>query len=1726
MSKKNLFILLVVLLMGLPSVVCAREDTPTIEKGQLLPVPQIVRSNIATKLAKGPTSTVFEEDFETGGTSWSTSGSWAVGSPTSGPYNGHNSTDCAATNLSGDYPNYADDWLISPSISLPALTHPSSRLTLNFWEWFEIESGYDHGKVKVSTDGGTTWTELDDRSGSSDWRETLIDLSSYAGQTIKLGFYFTSDYSVRYAGWYVDDVEILLEEPQPLRATLVSLNHQNFPFIYMNVAVDTFGVGFPDLTQSNFKVYENSMLSTDYFEVVPPDTGGGVRLTDIIFLMDNSGSMSEEQSAVRNNVFDFVNNLAASGIDFALGLCRFGASENSGYPIVEDNGILTSNVEYFKNDVWNRNVIDGGFEPGWDALYESATAFSFRPGAQKIFILITDETPTGNDNVGNYSQNEAISILQTNSITTFALIELSDAHAISDYGSIAEQTNGKYFDIYSPFDEILDYISSQVANTYLVKYKSPNPIFDGILRNVEVIVSYGANADTCRGSYVPGSTPIIQRTQATIDLHNRAWAAGTEFTIEAEIIDNVAPYVQSATLYYRTTGTTSYSSTIMSLYSGNTYQGTIPGSSVQTPGVDYYITATDGQSTASDPSVDPTNNPYQIAILPNVAPEITHTPITASTSGMTIEIVAQIVDNTNSLATAELYYRKTGQLIYQEMDMNNTGGNNYAARIPSNYVTAEGVDYYIFAEDDFGVGSYHGTRDEPHRIYVGFEADIFASWQGACVGDAIIYINRGFGFEEVGRTGIGGVPVHVSGLSIGAKLRADKKIHTRSAVKDGHEAVDNTMFELWVDSDVMNYDGSYRSFEITSESDSYTLKMEHPIYKYNLIVSIEWDEVTDDYFTKLEEGFESASKYLYNVSDGQVMLNKIAIYDGKNHWDNCDIQIKPVQWPRAKVDGIEDGGFLFFPGGKIYLGRQWDGAWPDEDTYFRTIIHEFGHYGFALYDEYLNGLGQEDQWKRYREKHPDECPSNYGLMDYQYTATEASSHNDYLESYPWISFKWTVTEQLDERKMPCWDWIKQKLEGYYSNVNITLPPYGYYPDGYIYDRLGPDDNRIKDETEVLDLRSVAPKLIASNYQIDAFNSPIRITYNNRPVPATHVYVADENERMFLGKTTVDGYVDWPGAYTGAKIVLYKITDGRMVKKAVDITDIKGEYVIELDQSIQAKLAKSLQGDDPGIVLDANVSYSGNVISLNLLLLSDVSLSQNPQVTIHYGETSETISFSQVGSTNQYVGSVDIDGAATGFDGTGYLDISIVDMYSNQSSFTSYFKLFPLLTTELNRIFLRGFNMNVEEENISRRQLGISFATLSVPYTSTSQILYPVTEMFTVKFENDHSFTEDAGMNISYLSSEVEGLDERSLGIYRWNSSAKEWDLLTDSQVDVEDNVVSALVNSTGIYTIFATAQSSDNTPPGKINDLGAATGQGHAEISLTWTAPGDDGYSGQATNYIIRFNQLPIDLTNWDTSQDISNEPIPLEAGSSENMTITMPASNYLYYFAIRTEDENGNLSNLSNVAIAVSGTQAYTFSLLVPSFNDTTETLTPNFQWEKLWEDTSVVYTLWYGEDNLFESKSEVNGISENEFQLENALKGGTTYYWRVFAVTNSGDTVWCNQSYFRFTTELATPSTGNRLSNENVYIYPNPFNPNIEVGTIRFSLSKPGNVTIKIYDVSTTLVTTVISNVPMEANTELAVEWDGRNDQGDIVANGVYFYRITNSAGEEATGKVAVLR
>ena len=89
----------------------------------------------------------------------------------------------------------------------------------------------------------------------------------------------------------------------------------------------------------------------------------------------------------------------------------------------------------------------------------------------------------------------------------------------------------------------------------------------------------------------------------------------------------------------------------------------------------------------------------------------------------------------------------------------------------------------------------------------------------------------------------------------------------------------------------------------------------------------------------------------------------------------------------------------------------------------------------------------------------------------------------------------------------------------------------------------------------------------------------------------------------------------------------------------------------------------------------------------------------------------------------------------------------------------------------------------------------------------------------------------------------------------------------------------------------------------------------------------------------------------------------------------------------------------------------------------------------------------------------------------------------------------------------------------------YPNPFNPET---WIPFELAEAADVTIRIYDAKGQLVRTLAlgrQNAGFYLTPERAADWDGRNDSGERIASGVYFYTFT--AGTfTATRKLTVLK
>jgi len=105
----------------------------------------------------------------------------------------------------------------------------------------------------------------------------------------------------------------------------------------------------------------------------------------------------------------------------------------------------------------------------------------------------------------------------------------------------------------------------------------------------------------------------------------------------------------------------------------------------------------------------------------------------------------------------------------------------------------------------------------------------------------------------------------------------------------------------------------------------------------------------------------------------------------------------------------------------------------------------------------------------------------------------------------------------------------------------------------------------------------------------------------------------------------------------------------------------------------------------------------------------------------------------------------------------------------------------------------------------------------------------------------------------------------------------------------------------------------DTTSPADVVDL-TAEPLSDSAVRLSWTAPGDDALSGQATAYDLRYSGAPL-LTDAAFAQAtvVVGLPMPGAASTSESFDVTGLSDTTSYYFALKTVDELPNESGLSN---------------------------------------------------------------------------------------------------------------------------------------------------------------------------------------------------------------------
>ena len=225
---------------------------------------------------------------------------WQYGTPTGSggdPTSGHTGTKVVGYNLSGQYPNSmsSTQYATTPAFSTVGYT----GVSMDFWRWLGVESSsYDHASIQVWD--GTTWTTVwNHTSGTvtdTAWThmgpqesgalKITLPASASNNPTVKIRWGMgTTDSSVTYCGWNIDDVQVTGVPMSPLSVTINQASGQadpttgtpiNFTVVF-NEPVTDFATG--DVTVSGTapgtKVGTVTGSGTTYNVAVSGMTGSG-----------------------------------------------------------------------------------------------------------------------------------------------------------------------------------------------------------------------------------------------------------------------------------------------------------------------------------------------------------------------------------------------------------------------------------------------------------------------------------------------------------------------------------------------------------------------------------------------------------------------------------------------------------------------------------------------------------------------------------------------------------------------------------------------------------------------------------------------------------------------------------------------------------------------------------------------------------------------------------------------------------------------------------------------------------------------------------------------------------------------------------------------------------------------------------------------------------------------------------------------------------------------------------------------------------------------------------------------------------------------------------------------------------------------------------------------------------------------------------------------------------
>jgi len=281
-----------------------------------------------------------------------------------------------------------------------------------------------------------------------------------------------------------------------------------------------------------------------------------------------------------------------------------------------------------------------------------------------------------------------------------------------------------------------------------------------------------------------------------------------------------------------------------------------------------------------------------------------------------------------------------------------------------------------------------------------------------------------------------------------------------------------------------------------------------------------------------------------------------------------------------------------------------------------------------------------------------------------------------------------------------------------------------------------------------------------------------------------------------------------------------------------------------------------------------------------------------------------------------------------------------------------------------------------------------------------------------------------------------------------------------------------------------------------------------SSVTLLWTAPGDDGDTGRAFRYDLRYSTSAVGadtLQWWSAASSAANVMRPSPSGQEDSTTVQGLASATTYYFVLRTYDEAGNVSGFSNVAAATTDPGCPVPGSMPSQFAAYVDSGAVLMTWLPATDPLAKALHIWRGAGasgpvSLFQTITDPAQTSYRD----TSVQPGGTYRYRA---TWSGDCGDGPSTGYRTLSmsDNGSPSATASPASATVAIHAYP-NPSTDAVHFLIHVADPSgeHVQLRLFDPSGRVIADIADGSFPSGDT--VISWPRLTRNGDRVAPGYY--------------------